>query len=1109
MDNPAFLSVRAPLMSKTPTIDGVINEDEWSDAFRCEGLVDGTNHLISRRATCWLGTDGKKVYAAMRTEIPPKGELFANIPADQRNSPKLIFDDVFEVWLAAEYSPDKRNPYYQFMANTVGSMFLSKFLPSGPCPPVSGTWEYKCGIRNGMWEAEVAVPVEKILPEDMKKLKSFLFRLVRDWKEPWEFSSSEGWGSAEFRDLHTMSRFEIDPTAPRVQMTSMGNWMDQDLDVGVVLCNPGSTAMKVKVKVYIASTTSMPPFSKEESFTLEPNKPQTYQFKQELFKGVDCNAVLTVSDPAGTTVWVTRKWSLRVTRPEVIWTSVARVKKPVVLRFAYSPYKNKARARMDFSGLKNPAGITKASLVIAAKGGKKALVKIEIKKFKNSIGEIDFNMPELKDGTYECRCSLEGAGAPKKPVVQPFKREHFEWEHNKLGISNKVIEPFTPLKVAGNKVSSIFRDHEMNGFGLWSQVVSEGKPLLTGPMELRAKVGGKAVTLKTGKIEFKESKPHRIVAQAKWEGGGIKGETRSQFDYDGLMGVELKIAGGAKTRVDSLELHVPVKTSECQFMHEVGVGIRGNYAGRIPSGEGEIWSNIRATTYGAANEFVPYIWIGGIRRGICWYADTDKDWVVADDHREVSMVRNGETTSLVFHLIGKPVDLARARTMKFHFQATPVKPRPANWRSLSFLQKMPNATRIDIFGSGGYWGAVSSFGDVYPRGRDFRFLERLVEVKKRGRVNDDDQVFIKKWLAGPYQKEHMDHYIYHVNSGFKFAARSDLIIPYTNSHGVRHTLPEFLIFQDEWRMEPYSERDWGNNDMSETGIDPVESYRDYAVWYAKKMMDCGFANGINWDNIFPQSNINPLSNSDMYIDEQGKPHPGVGMSGMRELVKRTTVMFRESGNVPYHIPHMTNAAMIPILAFSPMQGDWEMNLGSDDFQDRFSEDFIFACSLGEQAGTIPVVLTLIVAPKDAPPERSSNWLTRTLLGVLWTYEIRGYYGRDVDWDLIKVIDCAIFDFGYGLPDCKVYRYWDENTPFKSSRPDVRCLLVRRPGKLMLVATDFGNGGPVSIALDLKALGIKGSPSGVNVETKQMVRMEQGTLKLDLKKHDFNLLLIQE
>ena len=192
-----------------------------------------------------------------------------------------------------------------------------------------------------------------------------------------------------------------------------------------------------------------------------------------------------------------------------------------------------------------------------------------------------------------------------------------------------------------------------------------------------------------------------------------------------------------------------------------------------------------------------------------------------------------------------------------------------------------------------------------------------------------------------------------------------------------------------------------------------------------------------------------------------------------------------------------------------MQGDWEMNLGSDDFQDRFSEDFIFACSLGEQAGTIPVVLTLIVAPKDAPPERSSNWLTRTLLGVLWTYEIRGYYGRDVDWDLIKVIDCAIFDFGYGLPDCKVYRYWDENTPFKSSRPDVRCLLVRRPGKLMLVATDFGNGGPVSIALDLKALGIKGSPSGVNVETKQMVRMEQGTLKLDLKKHDFNLLLIQE
>ena len=33
-----------------------------------------------------------------------------------------------------------------------------------------------------------------------------------------------------------------------------------------------------------------------------------------------------------------------------------------------------------------------------------------------------------------------------------FQRTVHEWEHNRIGLSDKVIPPFTPLEVEGNRV---------------------------------------------------------------------------------------------------------------------------------------------------------------------------------------------------------------------------------------------------------------------------------------------------------------------------------------------------------------------------------------------------------------------------------------------------------------------------------------------------------------------------------------------------------------------------------------------------------------------------------------------------------------------------------
>lgn len=1103
----AAAEIVIPLMSresaKVPVIDGVIHEEEWEEAFRGVGLVDAAGQLAARQATWWLGTDGKRLFIALRTETPPQGTVLGRISSGRRDTVELVNDDALEVWMAPTGPGPTAPPYFQFMGNPKGAIYDVMFDPSQSTPsqPWDGAWEFHNSINAGWWESEVAIPLEHLVKKGIRFPDAFGFRIARDWKQPFEYASTEGWSGGGFADPSTMSHFTLAADAPRIQMLSLGNWMEAALDLRLALANPTAQRRELRVKVEVASTSNMPPCNGEETLTLEPGQRKEFRFQRQLFKGVDCTAALTVSSPAEGRTWLSREWKFRTAKPETIWTTVAREKKAADLLFAYSPYRNQIRSKVDFSGMREADGVRQAAWAVWAEGGSGPLAQATVEKFTGHVGETIFDVPDLKDGRYELRCSLEGKTALKDAVVKTFERKHFEWEHNPIGISEQVVEPFQPLKVDGPTVKAIFRDYELNALGLCQQIRSEGKPLLAAPMELGLTIAGKPVTLKAGKLKLVEKKPSRVMAETGWNAGGIRGVTRTRFDYDGMMEVELELNGAADAEMDRLDLVVPLHNTELPLMYAIGAGIRGNYAGRIPEGEGEIWNNTRATTYGLPNKFLPYLWLGGVRRGLAWYADNDRDWVRNGEEPEIVLIRQGTTCKLVFHLIGKPTPLERPRRFTFAFQATPVKPRPADWRNWTFDGGFPGSHPVRIWGSCFYWGAVSAFGDVYPRDRDYRFLERLVAIVERGSVSDEDRAFLAKWNEGYRQKKHQSIYVAHTTCAMNGSAART--VPYTNARGVRQNLPEFQIFQDEWVTDAYTPRSWADEDLSEVVIEPVPSHQDYALWYYQKLMSIGYASGIYWDNSFPAANYNPFASPEAADFAAARNHPGVGITSMRNLIKRTAVMYRLAGRVPHSIAHMTNGAVIPMLAFTTIALDWEMKYGAEDFQDRFKEDFIFASTLGEQAGTVPLVLSGINSTK----EKTAAWLTRTLLGVTLVYEIKVWYNSEADQALVQKIGNRLGEFGYGQSDCRVYRYW-EQPPFQPDRQDVRSLLLARNGKLLLINTDFGEGGPCRLQLDLKTLGIASPCKATNAETNEPVECRAGRLQFDLKRHDFNMILVE-
>ncbi len=176
------------------------------------------------------------------------------------------------------------------------------------------------------------------------ELRSFRFRLTRNWKQPWQYSSTET-APGGFKQVASMSRFEIDPDAPRVQMLGFDGWLDGRWDLQMAVGNPGDAPEAVRVKMHAeAPVTGMAAQVGQELVSLAAGERQEVRFERSLTaRDVWTGRMLVTSEDEGT-VWFSRRWRFRTEPPEQLWTTVEREKRAVALYFGYSPYRSRSRS---------------------------------------------------------------------------------------------------------------------------------------------------------------------------------------------------------------------------------------------------------------------------------------------------------------------------------------------------------------------------------------------------------------------------------------------------------------------------------------------------------------------------------------------------------------------------------------------------------------------------------------------------------------------------------------------------------------------------------------------------------------------------------------------
>lgn len=737
------------------------------------------------------------------------------------------------------------------------------------------------------------------------------------------------------------------------------------------------------------------------------------------------------------------------------------------------------------------------------------------------------DVPALPDGRYEVRGEIASSKGNWQPVGKyPILRKKFEWEGNQIGITNEVLPPFKPIEADGQDVKVVLRQYRLTGLGLIEQVEARGqddnegfKPLMAGPARLY--IGEKPLE---GQGKFVSKAPNKVVYEGQALDPAVRARVRNIIEEDGCMRIELTLEpGDGKTTLDRMHLDIPMRDDMTPLWHLGTRHLRMNPAGSTPAGDGVIWDsakNAKGNEY--ETPFRPYLWFGDHVRGLSWFADNDRGWVLNlnDPPPCQELIRKDGVLILRVNLVQQPLTLSERRTIVFGLMATPAKPMPANWRAIG----RRDGERI-LFSMPTLFGIPSAYGGRYPFNHDYSIMDQVHQNRakdskplKREECAKIADEWVQRNVANRPEAVDgwRDSFRSRVEGGLgRFAgsgSRGLVTVYFDEFHGTSLLHEEASIYNAEWDANGPWGPAYGSRRFQilygQPGKDWMthprwswqwrirseklpQSYQDFACWYGAQWLRRGM--GLYFDNTFPRYVLDPLV-SDAYFLPNGRIQPAAGIWSHRAYLRRIWTMhqqLRQPETPQIMMLHMTNTHIAPYMVWNEANLDLEWQMRRQEmFQGKFSPELLRAESLGLQTGNIPVAIGTISGGSVSEEwlADNKNIYSRALVLGFLVHEIKpgittAYYPKVVD------------DFGYGLKDCSVVNYWDENPLLQVSDDLCKWLLLQRNGKSMLVLCTWNKAdSDVQVRIDPALLG-HGVTGPVDAETNEALKVQDNTINV--------------
>ncbi len=1085
-----------PKISAPPKLDGTIDPAEWREAVAVSGTTcTGTDLLNPQPVIFWLAWDEQNLYMACRAWLP--GGYKPRLHGGRVPGGADCFDDGLECL----FKPMGKNVNYQnhatefkFNISSVGyggtytrlvvGQILSNWEPDfdtaarltapGTAPGGGRWWEMEVAFSQDDFELTGANRAG-----DQWKLMLGLNHMPAVGWYQGRVPCIGGYFTPDGKSVATLVE-----DLPTVQMLvdSLSNVAaDGTANLAVKAFNPTKAAAQVKLVLDVAGK-----IKRSETLELPAGGEKTFSINEKLPADVK-EGRLTLKASSGETTLLSYIAPFEVGRQR---ERLQPVPDPDPNEFPFSAKFNPVRGLLQISGdsyfLPDPKAVKSLHYEVKQKETGNVIAAGEITNVYAWRFEDVLTLKKVKPGAYEATATLvlndgttfgpRSASFEKKDEAKAFAH----WWGKDPGDSKRLLPPFTAIERVGkNGLFSLFQSRSAAAFTCWGReyafdalglpvaVTSQGGDVLAAPARIVVTVDGQETVVPVGKPKITEHKDWRVSFEGKAEGAGLVFAATGWMEQDGMVSVDLTYApkDGKPVKVDALRIEYPVADDVAECLVSVGPG--GNFAAAtytvLPTDkQGTLWTTLDTGKAGArmtVGSFYPHVWLGSEQRGLQWWADSDKGWFPDDQvpAHEVRRVQGsgfgvqGSVVALANHIIGKPVELAKAHTLNFTWIASPFKPLPKGWR-------MTIATEDGTFGVPHRGTRVNpKTGKKYTT----KGLENWINPESYDPADWAGLWAEQKEKADASVKRQLPFDPWQARSGVTWQHMSFQLIGWG-----RKSMEDavFNYFGDEWQAS-------GNDTWNPT-------YRDYAMYLFDRAFGEGGVVSTYWDLSFPILFESPLSGLAWQLPD-GRWQPGYNTLNCRRFFQRLWAVQDKHGLNPGAVgTHSTQAFIFPALpwldAVTDGERDWNIDVSDLDWVDFYSKERMRAMSVPHNWG---VAINWIANLASADRRKVIHGKT-VQAEYVWMHD--SWFSPYAMYSHIQRMPDTILDWGLNGEHVTYVPYW-RNPYAGSGDPDLLVSLWRIPdeadGRILVGVFNYNRKEvkDVEVKLDLAKLGLAGKP----------------------------------
>ncbi|MHB9071343.1 MAG: glycoside hydrolase domain-containing protein [Sedimentisphaerales bacterium] len=1061
-----------PKIKNPPIIDGRFSVEEWSKASAITGFTGADKMIASRAQPVVCGAyDDECLYIVFVSPVLKGSTVVATLNGP--DSPVWNDDDV-EILL--QPSPSE-GVVVHLLGGPAGGYYDEKDGRKFDSQMV-----YRSTLMENEWVAEFSIPFKAFGVAKPADGDIWGANFCRGYVAP---HLSSAWSPAiNFLDVATFGRIRFGGDGASARIVSLGNIFAGDLNInGEILAEKGAFTFGVAADVRAVKPKEISVVNVHESGEAEALKLETRQ--------------IVLSDGRGA---VSYQKQLEMKPSRLVWevfdvqnnTLIQRhsinfdTYPPIEVVVHCSPAKGIVEVLLDVAGsyitgrqLEGTVGLYNqkdGSLLIS----KKAV-------FDQEKGKAVFELKDIPVGDYTFEASvITGKNKTVKNSAKFSQAGQIPEIYSEIGYVPEVPEPWTPVVIEGNNVDVWNRSVAFGGNGLPESIKSAGMTVLAGPIVMRAFADGKELPAMIGSHQVKKLSQGSAEAVGSVSFPGLSVSTRSLTEFDGCIRVELEINPGMAQGPNSLILEIPLSKKFAELIHSHVMSWGNTNSGSIPDGDGVVWSK----------NFNPVIWLGNTNAGLCWFAASQKGWMVGSSDITQEIVRTENEILLRVHLADKPFPAGKVRQIVFGLQATPVKSIRADWRLKERYIRHPMAPPELLINSvlfeaeGKWWG--------WPEPKSDEQVKTMLEDVEATKFLTRQGREAKYWSTLKKARDEV-----HADGGRMYW--------YAILQELGTASPWYSTYGEEWNLTygigyECSEVEW----LNAKGVCPASKWQDlYIGTIATSSLPAYDFDGVYLDLFLPWKCANAAHGCG-YIDDNGVRQGEYTIWPMRDQMKRLyrVVHARKDGAIIGHL----SANFIPAIhgfVDSALNGEqyWTYfnGQGGVDYHDILTLDKCRTEVLARQWGWAPLFL-----PEFKTTARQTS---REMLSLILLHDSL-VVPAFMDASEAHLSNAILWKLGF--VEAEFIGYFDSPQPATADSPDVYVSAYKnaggKTGSAILIVTNHGlKDGTFNIVPNTDALGLTSAKwtaaECIDKETQKTLVSRDNAFEISLPGKDFKIVSI--